>query len=190
MRSGHVSKELWSFDLQTNQWAMETVNSGRCLGDMCGEIHCSGHTATLVENRMMVMFGHSPKYGFLDTVQEYHFGSNEWNVIETNGYPVKGGYGHSAVFDKSTKKIFVYGGYISISIDSSQLSNTLYAFDIHASRWELRKPSYSHRYLHSAVAVGGLMLVYGGNTHNDTVFSQGAKCYSSDFIAYDIACDR
>ena len=40
-------------------------------------------------------------------------------------------------------------------------------------RWELRKPSYSHRYLHSAVAVGGLMLVYGGNTHNDTQFSQG-----------------
>ena len=34
-------------------------------------------------------------------------------MIATQGYPVKGGYGHSAVFDKSTKKIFVYGGYIS-----------------------------------------------------------------------------
>ena len=32
--------------------------------------------------------------------------------------------------------------------------------------------------------------VFGGNTHNDTQFSQGAKCYSADFIAYDIACDR
>ena len=60
-----------------------------------------------------MIFGHSPKYGFLDTVQEYHFGSREWNVIETKGYPVKGGYGHSAIFDESTKKIFVYGGYIS-----------------------------------------------------------------------------
>ena len=32
--------------------------------------------------------------------------------------------------------------------------------------------------------------MFGGNTHNDTQFSQGAKCYSADFIAYDIACDR
>jgi len=190
MRSGHVSKELWSFDLDSREWDKETVIRGRCLGELCGEIHCAGHTATLVENRMILMFGHSPKYGYMDTVQEYHFGSREWNVIATQGYPVKGGYGHSAVFDKSTKKIFVYGGYISVSGTSSQLSNSLYAFDIHASRWELRKPSYSNRYLHSAVAAGGLMLVYGGNTHNDTQWSQGAKCYSSDFIAYDIACDR
>lgn len=47
----------------------------------------------------------------------------------------------------------------------------------------------SARFLHSAVVSKGLMLVYGGNTHNDTAFSHGAKCYSSDFLAYDIACD-
>jgi hypothetical protein len=47
----------------------------------------------------------------------------------------------------------------------------------------------SARFLHSAVISRGLMLVFGGNTHNDTAFSHGAKCYSSDFLAYDIACD-
>jgi hypothetical protein len=47
----------------------------------------------------------------------------------------------------------------------------------------------SARFLHSAVVSRGLMLVFGGNTHNDTAFSHGAKCYSSDFLAYDIACD-
>lgn len=41
------------------------------------------------------------------------------------------------------------------------------------------------RYLHSAVLIGGLMLVFGGNTHNDTSISLGAKCYSLDFLAYD-----
>lgn len=30
------------------------------------------------------------------------------------------------------------------------------------------------------------MLVFGGNTHNDTSMSHGAKCFSSDFMAYDI----
>ena len=48
----------------------------------------------------------------------------------------------------------------------------------------------SYRYLHSAVISHGLMLVFGGNTHNDTSFSHGAKCFSADFYVYDIACDR
>ncbi len=32
--------------------------------------------------------------------------------------------------------------------------------------------SPSYRYLHSAVVLHGVMLVFGGNTHNDTSFSQ------------------
>lgn len=30
------------------------------------------------------------------------------------------------------------------------------------------------------------MLIFGGNTHNDTSLSNGAKCFSADFLAYDI----
>ncbi len=42
------------------------------------------------------------------------------------------------------------------------------------------------RYLHSAVILSGTVLVFGGNTHNDTSLSNGAKCFSADFMAYDI----
>jgi len=42
------------------------------------------------------------------------------------------------------------------------------------------------RYLHSAVLLSGKMLVFGGNTHNDTSLSNGAKCFSADFLAYDM----
>lgn len=42
------------------------------------------------------------------------------------------------------------------------------------------------RYLHTAVMVSGAMLVFGGNTHNDTSASNGAKCFSSDFLAYSL----
>ena len=45
--------------------------------------------------------------------------------------------------------------------------------------------SGSPRYLHTAVMMDDLMLVFGGNTHNDTQISLGAKCYSPDFIAYN-----
>ena len=36
----------------------------------------------------------------------------------------------------------------------------------------------------------GLMIVFGGNTHNDTSVSHGAKCYSADVLAYDMVCDK
>ena len=189
MRSGHVSKELWSFDLEAREWRRETPRTGRCLGDLCGEIHSAGHTATVVQNRMIVIFGHSPQYGYLDTVQEYHFGNKEWGIIETRGYPVKGGYGHSAVLDEFTNLIFVYGGYISMSSSVAQLSNNLYSFEHQKGEWTMLRPSPSFRYLHSATMVRGLMLVFGGNTHNDTQYSQGAKCYSREFLAYDVLCD-
>lgn len=51
-------------------------------------------------------------------------------------------------------------------------------------------PGPSARYLHTASFLsGGLMLVFGGNTHNDTVHSQGAKCYSGEMLSYDVTCD-
>ena len=49
------------------------------------------------------------------------------------------------------------------------------------------KRSYVPRYLHSAVFLGDVMLVFGGNSHNGTVQSQsGLPCFSMDFLAYDI----
>jgi len=51
-------------------------------------------------------------------------------------------------------------------------------------------PGPSARYLHTASFLrSGLMLVFGGNTHNDTVHSYGAKCYSGDMLAYDVNCN-
>lgn len=31
-----------------------------------------------------------------------------------------------------------------------------------------------------------MMLVFGGNTHNGTSYSNGGQCFSADFQAYDI----
>lgn len=53
------------------------------------------------------------------------------------------------------------------------------------SRFILRESSFP-RYLHSAVLLSGTLLIFGGNTHNDTSLSNGAKCFSADFLAYDI----
>ena len=220
MRSGHTSKEVWSLDMDSLEWERVETAQGRCMGGrteatgphkgqqgpkLCGPIHSMGHTATVQTNRMIIIFGHSPKYGYLDTVQEYHFKNKEWSVVPTSGYPVRGGFGHSAAWDEITKRIYVYGGYVSTASTSAQLSKELYSYDPITKRWMLHSSpeqsgwgqgggltasTASHRYLHSAVISRGLMIVFGGNTHNDTSWSHGAKCFSSDAMAYDIICDR
>lgn len=62
----------------------------------------------------------------------------------------------------------------------------MYLLFLNKLKRTILKDSRFFRYLHTAVIVSGTMLVFGGNTHNDTSMSHGAKCFSSDFMAYDI----
>ncbi|XP_073969504.1 attractin-like protein dsd isoform X2 [Rhodnius prolixus] len=194
---GTVCNELWAFDVSAKSWENITVRADPCNGTvLCGPLKSAGHTATLVSSknkrmveRMVVIFGHSPVYGYLNTVQEYYFGTREWNIVTTRGFPVKAGYGHSSAWDSLTEKIYVYGGFISESPASPQLSNRLYSYEPDSHIWTLLSSGPSARFLHTGTFLNGLMLVFGGNTHNDTALSRGAKCYSADFLSYDVVCD-
>ncbi|XP_069690268.1 attractin-like protein 1 isoform X2 [Periplaneta americana] len=201
--NGVVSNELWAFDVSAKTWENITVRTEQCNTTvsnatvLCGPLRSAGHTATVVTSRtnkkserMIVIFGHSPTYGYLNTVQEYHFGTRDWKVVTTQGFPVKGGYGHSAAWDPLSQRIYVYGGFVSESTSTPILSNKLYSFEPNTHKWMMLMPAPSARFLHTATFLyGGLMIVFGGNTHNDTAHSFGAKCYSSDMLAYDVTCD-
>lgn len=88
--------------------------------------------------------------------------------MPSTGALVQGSYGHSSVWDPLTKRIYVYGGYQSESSSTYGLTDSLYSFDPSQRVWRTHPSSGSFRYLHSAIMSGGLMLVYGGNTHNET----------------------
>ncbi|ERL89257.1 hypothetical protein D910_06630, partial [Dendroctonus ponderosae] len=194
-----TTSELWAFDISAKIWENITVKADSCNVSflMCGPLKSAGHTATIVNNntnkkadKMVIIFGHSPHLGYLNTVQEYYFGTREWHIVNTDGYPVKGGYGHSAAWDPLTAKIYVFGGVVSESESAQHLNKNLYSYDPNDRIWTLLADSPSARFLHSATFLsGGLMLVFGGNTHNDTSHSFGAKCYSSEVITYDVLCD-
>ncbi|XP_017143549.1 attractin-like protein 1 [Drosophila miranda] len=198
-----ISNELWAFDVSAKTWENITVRTDACNvttgpSGMCGPLHVVGHTATLVPGfgdknnyqYMVVIFGHSPHYGYLNTVQEFNFGSREWRIVQTSGFVVKGGYGHSAAYDFLTEKVYVYGGIVSESESSQVLSSRLYAYEPSTRIWSLLSSAPSARLLHTANFVNhGLMMVFGGNTHNDTSTSYGAKCYSKDLLVYDVYCD-
>ncbi|KAJ8910703.1 hypothetical protein NQ315_002030 [Exocentrus adspersus] len=103
---------------------------------------------------------------------------------------VVGGYGHSASLDYLSGNIYVYGGIVSESESAQLLTNTLYSYDPNERIWTLLTEAPSPRYLHTATFTSdGMMMVFGGNTHNDTSHSFGAKCYSSELLIYDVFCD-
>uniref|UniRef100_A0A1B0BSW5 CUB domain-containing protein n=1 Tax=Glossina palpalis gambiensis TaxID=67801 RepID=A0A1B0BSW5_9MUSC len=198
-----ISNELWAFDVSAKMWENITVKAEPCNTTatpyaMCGPLRISGHTATLVPGfgdkysypYMVSIFGHSPQYGYLNTVQEFNFGTREWKIVDTYGFVVKGGFGHSAAYDFLSEKIYVYGGIVSETESSQVLSSKLYAYSPSTRIWSLLSSAPSARLLHSANFVNpGLMIVFGGNTHNDTSQSYGAKCYSQDLLVYDVFCD-
>lgn len=158
-------------------------------------LQVAGHTATLVQShgkkeKMVVIFGYSPQYGYLNTVQEYYMGTREWQIVKTTGFPVKGGYGHSSAYDPLMNLIYVYGGYVSESQNTQVLTSRLYSYHPNHREWRLLTAAPSARFFHTAVFVsGGLMLVFGGNMHNDTQNSLGARCCTADIIGYDVICD-
>ena len=86
---------------------------------------------------------------------------------------------------KVTNQMFEKLYYIILILD-----NSVYSLDPITKQWRRHSSSTSFRYLHSAVASHGLMIVFGGNTHNDTSTSHGAKCFSADVLAYDMVCDK
>ncbi|KAK7083088.1 hypothetical protein SK128_015194 [Halocaridina rubra] len=171
----------------------EKEDAAGCLSPgPCAPVSCVGHAAVVVQkNRkqvMLVFFGHSSRYGYLNTVQEYDFDQNSWSALETRGAVVNGVYGHTALWDPTTSLVYIHGGLRSVKATSHVVPD-LMTFDPVKLVWNLRTPAPVPRFLHSAVLSDGLLLVFGGNTHNDTAYSYGAKCYSADFLAFDITCN-
>ncbi|XP_039224309.1 attractin isoform X2 [Crotalus tigris] len=186
--TGNVTNQLWLFHISNHSW-VPLVPKAKEQYAVVGH---SAHIVTLEDGTvvMLVLFGHCPLYGYISSVQEYNLATNTWSILQTRGALVQGGYGHSSVYDPSSGSIYTHGGYKAFSANKYRLTDDLYKYEVRKYKWTILKESRFSRYLHSALIISGTMLVFGGNTHNDTSMSQGAKCFSSDFMAYDIACDR
>ncbi|XP_035282260.1 attractin-like isoform X2 [Anguilla anguilla] len=185
--TGNVSSQLWVFHVHNQSWELVSPNAKE-------QYAVVGHSAHVVQRAqdgpiMLVIFGHCPFYGYIGQVQEYNIATNTWRILQTGGALVQGGYGHSSAYDPGTRAIYIHGGYKAFSANKYGLADDLYKYDVDTSMWTILKDSGFFRYLHTAVIVNGTMLVFGGNTHNDTSMSNGARCFSSDFVAYDLACD-
>ncbi|XP_021361114.1 attractin-like isoform X3 [Mizuhopecten yessoensis] len=180
----HVSRKMYIYNIRTNTWNVSSVEKERVI-----PVAVAGHTAHVINGIMYIIFGHSPIYGYKNRVQEYHLANKTWTIPRTSGAIIQGGYGHSSVYDPVSQIIYVYGGYHSDSHPNYQLTDQMYGFIPRQRKWIILRSNGSPRYLHSAAILSGSIFVFGGNTHNDTSISYGAKCYSSDLMVYNIECN-
>lgn len=75
LSNGTVSAELWSLDLTAKKWNPAQLSKSReCYQKMCGPVATTGHSAVLVKDKMYVIFGYNPVYGYLNVIQEYQIG--------------------------------------------------------------------------------------------------------------------
>uniref|UniRef100_A0A8C4NUU2 Attractin like 1 n=1 Tax=Dicentrarchus labrax TaxID=13489 RepID=A0A8C4NUU2_DICLA len=190
---GNVTDELWVFNVPSRVWQRRNPVVGPPAQAQIYAVE--GHSAHCVlldegEAVMLVIFGYSPIYSYVSNIQEYNLRSNTWLVPETKGAVPQGGYGHSSTYDTASGSVYVHGGYKALPANKYGLVDDLYRYDVNTRTWFILKESGFPRYLHSAALLSGTLLIFGGNTHNDTSLSNGAKCFSADFLAYDIACDE
>ncbi|KAM9426169.1 attractin-like protein 1 isoform 2-T2 [Pholidichthys leucotaenia] len=190
---GNVTDELWVFSVPSRTWQRRNPLVGPPGQAQIYAVE--GHSAHCVlldsgEPIMLVIFGYSPIYSYISKIQEYNLWSNTWLVPETKGAIPQGGYGHSSTYDSSSGSVYVHGGYKAFPANKYGLVDDLYRYDVKTRSWFILRESGFPRYLHSAALLSGTLLIFGGNTHNDTSLSNGAKCFSADFLAYDIACDE
>eukprot|EP00064_Thunnus_orientalis_P023028 superscaffoldBa00008322_g23253 len=189
---GNVTDELWVFNIPSRTWQRRNPVVGPPAQAQIYAVE--GHSAHCVlldgdEAIMLVIFGYSPIYSYVSNVQEYNLRSNTWSVPETKGAVPQGGYGHSSTYDSASSSVYVHGGYKALPANKYGLVDDLYRYDVNTRTWFILRESGFPRYMHSAALLSGTLLIFGGNTHNDTSLSNGAKCFSADFLAYDIACD-
>ena len=65
-----ISNELWLFNISAREWIPIDLDLVKRSHTLSNYLHVVGHTAHIIGNRMYVIFGHSPVYGYLNTVQE------------------------------------------------------------------------------------------------------------------------
>ena len=66
-KSGVVSNEAWAFNTTSRQWTLFKNPVDRPVG-------VTGHTATVVGNDMIVLFGYNPEKGVTNLIQVFGLG--------------------------------------------------------------------------------------------------------------------
>lgn len=184
--------DLWLFDTKYFTWKLVSYSTQlyQFTNQSYSSLLLSGHTANFIvlnngSKVMVVLFGYHPVEEYSPFVYYYYLHQQIWTRPQMFGAKISGLFGHSSVYDNFGRQIYVHGGY-----QKSGISSETFVFNPESKLVVKLDGIGIPRYLHSAVILGNFMYIFGGNTHNDTSTSTGALCYSGDFLALDLSCNR
>ncbi|KAK0396587.1 hypothetical protein QR680_001776 [Steinernema hermaphroditum] len=190
INEGNTTNELWSLNTTTLQWTLETPSNNSHLAFPQA---VAGHTAHVINNEMYVFFGYNIFSGFVHRVQIYSFDSGEWRQGEEHPY-IEGRYGHSSVMysdNEHKNMVIIYGGYNAPpGTFTYAISDQILLFDYLSQSWTVLKNTKVPLFRHSASLINGIMIVIGGNGHNESNPSAHTDCYSSTIYAFDVSCQE
>ncbi|KAF3841715.1 hypothetical protein F7725_023666 [Dissostichus mawsoni] len=131
-KSANVTDELWVFNIPRRTWSPRKPAPPPPFG-------VEGHSAHLVELRdgeqvMLVFFGYSPVYSYVNKVQEYNIRND---------------------------CVFLHGGFKALSNNKFGPVDHMYRYHVHSRTWVILRESGVSRYLHSSVLLSGTVLVFG-----------------------------
>ncbi|GFS15989.1 multiple epidermal growth factor-like domains protein 8 [Elysia marginata] len=187
------TKTIWKFNVLSHVWK-QAIDPPSWMPAL------AGHTLTPAGPTLLVVIGgYSVNDTFSDKVFEYNtsrpvFAWTEINHRQMSGDRLQGElqsivdaglYGHSAVYDPFTHKVYVYGGYLPQD-RRLVLSNVLFEYQIRNRKWRL-KQSNSQTYMenearafHTSVHLGDFMAIIGGVTRGR---------YGEDILLYRFGCE-
>ncbi|KAL3095437.1 hypothetical protein niasHS_007536 [Heterodera schachtii] len=185
-----TTNEFWEFDMVTNRWnLLSSLNASTLDLPMA----LAGHSAHVIGNEMHILFGYNPFEGYMFTPQIYSFetGRWRWGAVDPS---VQGRFGHaSAQFAEfnGEEMVLIHGGYNApINSYSYSISDELLLYEPKRQIWNNLGSFGAPLFRHSAVILDGIMLLVGGNSHNESSTTRKKDCYSEQIYAYDTICKR
>jgi N-acetylneuraminic acid mutarotase len=134
---GEYRSDTWAFDMNTNTWTNMSPSSSPGLRYGASMVYDA-------ESNVMVLFGglNYPEIigHHVQQTWTYDFDSNTWYNREPTTQPI-GRHHASMVYDSSSDRVILYGGYVSSAIDNS--NSETWAYDVNTNTWQEMDPVLS-----------------------------------------------
>ena len=80
-QDGDILSQLWTLNLSTKEWTQLMPSRNKeCYHRPCGPVAAAGHSVVLVKDKMYTIFGYNPIYGYLNLIQEYSIGNQNYSI--------------------------------------------------------------------------------------------------------------
>lgn len=171
-----VKNELWRLDMLTKSWSYLNTTIKNLP-------RIAGHSCTLIDDTVFLIGGYHPLDGLHEYITKINMDTLIDDELKFDELEPAGMYGHVAVYDIATKKIYIHGG-MTLSNDKIQASNRMFVFDPFNIKWNILDKMLNEVVPalvgHTVQMINDTAYIFGGY-YND---------FNKDVYAWRISCNH